>query len=260
MKLRGGFVGLLFWGVYWGLGCGLSFVARAETVSVAVAANFIKPMRLIARQFTETTGHHAQISFGSSGKLYAQIRNGAPFEVFLSADQSKPITLEQQGLAVPKSRFTYAIGTLILWSPEPTLINNNADILLGDDFNKLAIANPRLAPYGRAAIEVLDHLGITEQIKPKLIQGQNIAQAYQFVSSGNAQVGLIAGSQVTENGELIRGSGWVIPKDLYSPIKQDAVLLNQGKNNLAAKALLEFIRSNQSIIERYGYSDNYGDG
>ncbi|MDF1643758.1 MAG: molybdate ABC transporter substrate-binding protein [Pseudomonadales bacterium] len=251
----------MLWGWFCcGVFCALSLPASADTVSVAVAANFIKPMKLIARQFTEITGHHAQISFGSSGKLYAQIRNGAPFEVFLSADQSKPIALEQQGLAVPKSRFTYAIGTLILWSPEPILIKKNADILLGGDFNKLAIANPRLAPYGRAAIEVFDHLGITEQIKPKLIQGQNIAQAYQFVSSGNAQVGMIAGSQVTENGELARGSGWVIPKNLYSPIKQDAVLLAQGKNNLAAQALLEFIRSNRSILERFGYSDHSDSG
>lgn len=233
--------------------------ARAETVSVAVASNFIKPMKALAEQFHQSTGHRANLSFGSSGKLYAQIVNGAPFEVFLSADQSKPITLEQQGLAVADSRFTYAQGTLILWSSQPGFIENNADRLQTADFKKLAIANPKLAPYGRAAVEVLERLKLTEKIADsKIVLGQNIAQTYQFVSSGNAELGMVALSQVTDNGQMIRGSGWGIPKNLYSPIKQDALLLKSGEHNPAAKALVEYIRSERAkaLINRFGYGSD----
>ncbi|MBV1913903.1 MAG: molybdate ABC transporter substrate-binding protein [Pseudomonadales bacterium] len=241
-----------------------AFSIQAETVNVAVAANFIKPMNEIAEQFFQSTGHRAILSFGSSGKLYAQIRNGAPFEVFLSADQSKPNALVQQGLAVEGSQFTCARGTLVLWSAKPNQLMNDvdyktnsaADILKQGQFNKLAIANPQLAPYGKAALEALDHLGLKETIKPKLVQGQNIAQTYQFVSSGNAQLGLIAKSQVTETDSTYNHFFWAIPKNLYSPIRQDAVLLRTGKDSTAAKALMDYLRSAKSkaIINRFGYN------
>ena len=242
----------------------IAFSTQAETVSVAVAANFIKPMKEIAEQFYQTTGHRAILSFGSSGKLYAQIRNGAPFEVFLSADQSKPDALVLQGLAIEGSQFTYALGALVLWSAKPNQFKNDidyktnsaADILKQGNFNKLAIANPQLAPYGKAALEILDHLGLKETIKPKLVQGQNIAQTYQFVSSGNAQLGLLSRSQITEADSSYNHFFWAIPKKLYSPIRQDAVLLRTGKNTTAAKALMDYLRSakTKAIIDRFGYN------
>jgi len=234
----------------------LSFSTQADTVSVAVAANFTKPMKVIAEQFYEATGHRARLSFGSSGVLYAQVRNGAPFDLFLSADQRKPATLEQQGLAVAGSRFTYAVGRLALWSANPDLIKGNADILHADQFNKLAVANPALAPYGSAARQVLAQLNLTQQTKPKLVMGQNIAQTYQFVASGNAQVGLVALSQVAKNNVITSGSGWIIPASFHTSIHQGAVLLDRAKNNAAAKALLKFLGSDktQATIRSFGYN------
>lgn len=226
----------------------------SETVSVAVASNFTAPMTSIAQQFESKTGHRAQLSFGSSGKIFAQIANGAPFEVFLSADQTKPIALEDRGLAVPGSRFTYALGTLALWSANPDYTDRLIPALKQGDYNTLAIANPKLAPYGMAAMETLNQLGIEENRIPRLAQGENIAQAYQFISSGNADLGFVALSQIMESGKM-RGVGWIVPPHLYSPIRQDVVLLTKGKDNSAAHALLNYLRSSeaQSVLKSYGY-------
>lgn len=224
-------------------------------VSVAVAANFTAPMQELARLFARKTGHNARLSFGSSGKFYAQISNGAPFEVFLSADQTKPEALEKAGLVVAHSRFTYAEGALVLWSADPGVNENGETVLVNGDFNKLAIANPRLAPYGEAALQVLRHLGVEDRLEKKLVLGENISQTYQFVGSGNAEVGLIALSQVYLGGQITHGSGWIVPDSLYDAIRQDAVLLTRGEDNPAATALLEYMQSAtaRDIIQRYGY-------
>ena len=240
-------------------GCALLFglaVARAETVQVATAANFTAPMKEIAAEFEQQTGHRVVLTFASSGKFFAQIQNGAPFEVFLSADAAKPQKLEEQGWSVPGSRFTYAQGSLILWSAEEGFVAaDSPDILSSDRFKHLSLANPKLAPYGAAAVETLQKLGLYENLQGKLVQGENIAQAYQFVYSGNAQLGFVALSQVMKEGKLSAGSGWIVPADLYAPIRQDAVLLNRGKDNVAAIELLDFLQSARAaaIIQSYGY-------
>jgi molybdate transport system substrate-binding protein len=232
-----------------------SAAARAETVSVAVAANFTGPMNEIAEAFGEDTGHQAKTSFGSSGKFYAQIRNGAPFEVFLSADAEKPAQLVEDGLTVPDTTFTYALGSLVLWSADADLIQDGPRVLGRNQFRKLAIANPKLAPYGAAAIEVLEKLDVDQLVTPKLVQGENIAQTYQFVSTGNAELGFVALSQVIQDGEIGSGSGWVVPADMHAPIRQDAVILARGAENPAAHALMDYLRGEraQSIIRAYGY-------
>lgn len=240
-------------------GCALLFgltVARAETVQVATAANFTAPMKQIAAEFEQQTGHRVVLTFASSGKFFAQIQNGAPFEVFLSADASKPQKLEEQGWSVPGSRFTYAQGSLILWSSQAGFVaDDSPDILRSDSVKHLSLANPKLAPYGAAAVETLQTLGLYERLAGKLVQGENIAQAYQYVFSGNAQLGFVALSQVMKEGKLSAGSGWVVPADLYTPIRQDAVLLNRGKDNIAATALLDYLKSERAaaIIKSYGY-------
>lgn len=231
-------------------------VAQADTVTVAVAANFTAPMKEIASQFEAGTSHTVRMSFASSGKFFAQIKNGAPFEVFLSADAAKPLALEKQGLAVAGSRFTYAQGALILWSPNAAYITKDGPALLKTaPFRHLAIANPKLAPYGLAATETLQHLGLLDKLTAKLVRGENIAQTYQFVESGNAELGFVALSQVMKAGKLSRGSGWQVPTTLHSPIRQDAVLLKHGEHNAAAKALLDYLKSADAakIIQAYGY-------
>ncbi|NWG87790.1 MAG: molybdate ABC transporter substrate-binding protein [Hydrogenophilaceae bacterium] len=232
-----------------------TFTAHAEDVSVAVAANFTAPMKAIAAEFAKDTGHQAQLSFGSSGKFYAQIKNGAPFQVFLSADDETPAKLEQEGATVPGSRFTYAVGTLVLWSRDPNLVDAKGEILRRGGFNKVAIANPKLAPYGKAAIEVLTGMGVLDAVSSKFVQGENIAQTHQFVTSGNAGLGFIALSQVTKDGHLTGGSGWIIPDSMHSPIRQDAVLLSSGKDSPAAQALLKYLKGDKAraIIKSYGY-------
>jgi len=229
--------------------------AHAASVSVAVAANFTAPMQAIAQAFQQDTGHSTQLAFGSSGNFYAQIRNGAPFQVFLSADDAKPIKLEQAGLAVAGSRFTYAFGSLVLWSSRPGFVDARGEVLRHGKFNKLSIANPKLAPYGQAAVEVLTKLGLFTTLSKKFVQGENIAQAYQFVMSGNAELGFVALSQVMQHGKLSSGSGWIVPDNLHSPIRQDAVLLLPGKGDPAATALLQYLKSAkaQAIIKAYGY-------
>lgn len=232
-----------------------SNIGMADTTLVAVAANFTKPMEEIAAAFEKATGHNAKLSFGSSGKFVSQIENGAPFEVFLSADEGAPLKLEQSGVTVSGSRFVYALGKLVLWSATPGFVDNQGEVLSKGSFKHLAIADPKLAPYGAAAVEVLKNLGLTEKLQPLLVQGENIAQTQQFVSTGNAELGFVALSQVLENGKIASGSGWIVPADRYAPIKQSAVLLTLGAENPAAKALLDYLKSAPAlaIIEKYGY-------
>jgi len=230
-------------------------VASAEEVSVAVAANFTAPMKQIAADFEKASGHKVVLAFGASGKFYAQIKNGAPFQLFLSADDEKPAKLEKEGLTVPGSRFTYAIGTLVLWSAKPGLVDPKGDILAKGTFNKIAIANPQLAPYGVAAMELLAKRGLTATIKPKIVQGENISQTFQFVGTGNTDLGFVALSQVMKGGKITSGSGWVVPGSLHTPIRQDAVLLMKGKGNPAAEGLANYLKSDKvkAFIRTYGY-------
>lgn len=233
-----------------------SRIADAETALVAVAANFTKPMAEIAEAFEKSTGHTAKLSYGSSGKFVAQFENGAPFEVFLSADDTSPAKLEESGLGVTGSRFTYAIGKLVLWSASPNLVDSQGQALNSGNFKHIALAYPKLAPYGVAAVDTLKNLGLLEKLTPLFVQGENIAQTLQFVNSGNAELGFVALSQVIENGKIGSGSGWIVPATLYRPILQDAVLLKTGAENPAAKALLEFLKTPPAlaIIEKYGYA------
>jgi molybdate transport system substrate-binding protein len=230
--------------------------ASADTVSVAVAANFTAPMQKIAAAFEADTGHKAELSFGATGKFYAQITNGAPFQVLLSADAQIPAKLETEGKAVAQTRFTYAIGTLVLWSAQPGYVDAQGAVLKTGDFKHLAIANPKLAPYGLAALQAMDKLGVTAQLQPRLVQGENIAQTFQFVSTGNAPLGFVALSQVMADGKITKGSAWAVPASLHHPIRQDAVLLLPGKDSAGAAALLKYLRSDRAraIIQSYGYS------
>lgn len=229
--------------------------AQAAEVNVAVAANFTAPMNAIAAEFARDTGHQAKLSFGSSGKFYAQIRNGAPFHAFLSADDETPARLEQEGLTVAGSRFTYAIGTLVLWSAQGGVVDAKGDVLRTGRFNKLAIANPRFAPYGRAAVEVLTGMGLLDSLTPRFVQGENIAQTWQFVSTGNAELGFVALSQVMRDGRISGGSAWIVPSKLHTPIRQDAVILAVGKGNVAAAALMSYLKGDKAkaIMQSYGY-------
>ncbi len=232
----------------------LGGTATADDVQVAVAANFTGPMQKIARLFEERTGHRALLAFGSVGKFHAQIVNGAPFEVFVSADEETPLRLEQQGLARPGTRFTYAYGRLVLWRPQPGPVD--AAMLERGEFRHLAVSHPKLTVYGAAAHEVLRKLGLIERLAPRLLQGETITQAYQYVASGNAELGFVALSQVWQDGALREGAVWIVPDSLCPPIRQDAVLLSRGSANPAAEALLDFLRSReaQDIIRSHGYS------
>lgn len=229
--------------------------AWAGDVQVAVAANFSAPMAAIAAEFEKATGHKVHLSAGASGKFYAQIKNGAPFHVFLSADEETPAKLEQEKLAVPGGRFTYAVGTLVLWSARPDFVDGKGAVLSQGNYAHLAVASPKMAPYGAAAMEVLDKLGLTSTLQTKLVLGENIAQTHQFVLSGNAELGFVALSQVMKEGRVSTGSAWIVPDNMHRPIRQDAVLLNAGRDNAAAIALLRFLRESRSaaIIKSYGY-------
>ncbi len=234
----------------------LPLIASADDVRVAVAANFTAPMQRIAAAFDRDTGHRAVLSFGATGKFYAQIHNGAPFDVLLSADDSTPLRLEHDGIGMAGSRFTYAIGTLVLWSPREGYVDPQGKVLAGGDFRHLAVANPKTAPYGAAAMATLDRLGLREKLRPRLVQGENIAQTHQFVASGNAELGFVALSQVIEDGRIGKRSGWVVPADQHAPIRQDALLLRHGEGNPAARALLEYLRGEtaKALIREYGYA------
>ena len=229
--------------------------ADAEEIQVAVAANFTAPMQKISADFEQATGDKVTLSFGATGKFYAQIKNGAPFDILLAADDETPARLEKEGAAVPGSGFTYAMGKLVLWSSKPGVVDDQGSVLKKGDFQHIAIANPKLAPYGSAAIETLTKLGLLTATQPKFVQGEDIAQTYQFVSTGNVALGFVAYSQVLKNGKLAGGSVWVVPASLYPPIRQDAVLLTHGKDKSAALALLKYLRSDQAkaIIKSYGY-------
>jgi molybdate transport system substrate-binding protein len=235
--------------------------AKAEEATVAVAANFTAPMQKIAQAFEQDTGHKAKLVFGSTGKFYAQIKNGAPFAVLLSADDETPARLEKEGAAIAGTRFTYAVGRLALWSKNPALVDNKGQVLLSNttdknNFKKLAIADPKLAPYGVAAMEVLQRMGALSKVAPKLVQGDSIGQAFQFVMTENAELGLVALSQISMDGRISQGSAWVVPQSLYTPLKQDAALLFLGKDNAAALALMKYLQSEraQAIIRAYGYT------
>jgi molybdate transport system substrate-binding protein len=234
------------------LACSLS---HAGEVSVAVAANFTAPMRKIAAAFERDTGHRAVLAFGSTGRFHAQVRNGAPFQVLLAADDETPRKLQAEGLAVPGTRFTYAIGRLVLWSAGPDVVDAKGAVLRQGGDGKLAIADPRLAPYGAAAMEVLQRLGLSAQLAPRLVQGESIGQAHQFVATGNAPMGFVALSQVMADGRIDKGSAWIVPADLHAPIRQDAVLLGPGRHNAAATALLAYLRGDtaRAIIRAHGY-------
>ncbi|WP_281911305.1 molybdate ABC transporter substrate-binding protein [Massilia varians] len=229
--------------------------AHAGEVQVAVAANFTAPMQKIAAEFKKDTGHQARLAFGSTGKFYAQVRNGAPFEVLLAADDETPARLEKEGQGVPGSRLTYAIGRLVLWSAQAGYVDARGDILKTGNFKHLAIANPKTAPYGAAALSAMKKLNLAEALQPKLIQGENIAQAHQFVSTGNAQLGFVALSQVYQDGKIASGSAWIVPATYHEPIRQDALVLAKGAANPAAKALLDYLKSDKAkgIIRAYGY-------
>lgn len=233
----------------------LGSTSFAAEVSVAVAANFTAPMQKIAQVFEQDTGHKAILAFGSTGNFYAQIKNGAPFQILLAADDVTPARIEKEGLGVSNSRFTFATGKLVLWSKQPGLVDEKGDILRSSKFERIAIANPKLAPYGQAAMETLDKLGLLQNLQPKFVQGENITQTYQFIATENAQLGFVALSQVYAVGRVKEGSAWIVPAALHQPIQQDAVLLNGGKDNPAAAALLSFLRSDKvkGIIRSFGY-------
>ena len=229
--------------------------AHADEVQVAVAANFTAPIQAIAADFEKDTGHKLVAAYGATGQFYTQIKNGAPFEVFLAADDATPAKLEQEGETVKGSRFTYAIGTLALWSAKEGYVDAKGDVLKQNAFKHLSIANPKAAPYGLAATQVLAKEGLTEQVKDKLVEGQNITQAYQFVSTGNAELGFVALSQIYKDGKVTSGSAWIVPAALHDPIKQDAVILNKGKDSIAAEALVDYLKGPKAaaVIKSYGY-------
>lgn len=244
----------------------LTLPAHAGQVQVAAAANLAAPIREIAAAFQRETGHVAVVALGSTGKFHAQVRNGAPFEVLLAADAETPRRLQAEGLARPGTRFTYAIGQLVLWSAQPGVVDANADVLRKPPRGILAIADPRVAPYGAAAIETLKNLGLLSAWERNFAHAENIAQAYQFAASGNAPIGFVALSQVIqpppdpppggEGPRIVRGSGWIVPAGLHPPIRQDAVLLNPGAANPAAAAFLAYLRSGaaRAVLRAAGYT------
>ncbi|MDB5984233.1 MAG: modA [Pseudomonas sp.] len=229
--------------------------AFADEVQVAVAANFTAPIQAIAKDFEKDTGHKLVAAYGATGQFYTQIKNGAPFEVFLAADDTTPAKLEKEGDTVPGSRFTYAVGKLALWSAKDGYVDDKGAVLKANQYQHLSIADPKAAPYGLAATQVLEKLKLTEATKDKIVTGQNITQAYQFVSTGNAELGFVALSQIYKDGKVTSGSAWLVPANLHEPIKQDAVILSKGKDNAAAKALVEYLKGPKAaaVIKSYGY-------
>lgn len=243
----------LFVAAFGAAACLLASVnAFAGSTNVAVAANFTDAAKEIAAAFKTKTGHDAVLSFGSSGQFYTQIKESAPFQILLSADDERPKKLVEEGLAVPESRFTFAIGKLVLWSKDPNLVKGE-ETLKANAFNKLSIANPTAAPYGAAAVETLKALKLYEAVQPKIVMGNSISQAFQFVDTGNAEIGFVALSQLAGNAG---GSRWMVPQNLYSEIRQDAVLLKSGADNEPAKAFLTFLKGPEAraVIEKYGYA------
>lgn len=244
---------LRFWALLGALLAG--GLCQAGEVRVAVAANFAAPMQKIAAAFARDTGHSAVLAVGATGKFYAQIVHGAPFHVLLAADTETPARLEKEGLAVAGSRFTYATGRLVLWSRNRTLVDGAGDVLRTAHFERLALAEPKLAPYGAAARDTLQALGLLPALQPRLVQGESIGQVYQFAASGNAALGFVALSQVWADGKLTEGSAWVVPAHLHAPLRQDAVVLNAGRGNAAATALVAYLQSDpvRTLMRGYGY-------
>lgn len=230
--------------------------AYADEVQVAVAANFTAPMQKIAAAFEQDTGHKAVLSFGTVGKFYAQMKAGGPFEVLVSSDQETPDALVRDGLAINDVRFAYAVGKLVLWSAAPEVVDGKGEVLRSGAFQHLALANPRLAVYGAAGQAVMKKLGVWETIEPRIVTAENITQAYQFVATGNAELGFVAFSQIVgPDGQVAKGSAWMVPADLYPRLTQDVILLAPGKANPAAKALVVYLQSEKarSVIVSYGY-------
>lgn len=227
----------------------------AGEVSVAVAANFTAPAQQIVTLFQKETGHTVRLSFGSSGKFTAQIKEGAPFDVFLAADEKNPKLLEQEGLAVANSRFIYALGKLALWSAQPGYVDDKGAVLSKGRYSKLSYADPKLAPYGLAAQETLQKMALWDKVQSKLVTGESITQAYQFVATGNAEMAFVALSQITKDGRVSEGSWWLVPANRYTPIKQSAVQLTAAKDKVAAQAFLTFLKSEKAaaVIRSYGY-------
>lgn len=228
----------------------------AGELLVATASNFAIVLKQLIADFEARTTEDVSLVMSSSGKIYAQIVQGAPYDIFLSADTDKPERLERAGLVVPKSRFTYARGSLVLWSGNPTLLSNSPQSLIDAEFNKIALANAKLAPYGQAAEEVLSALGLSDSTQHKWVRGDNVAQVYQFIESGNAELGFVAKSQILQEGRLKKGSVWYIPSSFYSAIEQDAVILKQSKNPALAAQFMAFLASDHAkqIIMNYGYA------
>ena len=242
----------------WAVLCGVmvSLPAQAGEVSVAVASNFSAALDQIIRKFESASGHHVLVSSGSTGKLYAQVVNGAPFDIFLSADSERPILMESEKLAVAGSRYTYAIGRLVLWSPKTGLVDGNGRILRQGQFQHLAMANPKTAPYGTAAMQTLESMGLMKSLQTRVVQGGDIAQTYQFVATGNAELGFVSLAQIKAADQKSQGSYWLVPQSLHKPIAQQAVLLEKGRNNSAARDFLVFLKGNEAraIIETNGYA------
>ena len=228
---------------------------HAAEVRVAVAANFAGALKRISQDFERDTGHRVSAAVGSTGQLEAQIRQGAPFAVFLAADDQAPARLERAGLAVAGTRLTYAVGRLVLWSAEPGRVDDRGEVLRTGAFDRIAVANPKLAPYGAAALQTLDRMGLRERLGPKIVEGANITQTHQFVASRNAPLGFVALSQVMQHGVMEGGSAWIVPASLHSPLTQEAVLLTAGRHNPAASALLAYLQTERTkgIIRSLGY-------
>jgi molybdate transport system substrate-binding protein len=239
-------------GALWAM---MAQAASAGEVNAAVAANFTAPVQQIAELFQKETGHTVKLSFGSSGKFYSQIQNGAPFDVFLAADEKNPGLLEQEGLAVKDSRFVYALGKLVLWSAKPGFVDDKGAVLGKGSYDKLAYADPKLAPYGLAARETLQKMNLWDKVQGKLVTGESITQAYQFAATGNAELAFIALAQITKESKVSAGSWWVVPGEMYSPIKQSAVQLSAAKDPVAARAFMTFLKSEKAlaIIRGFGY-------
>ena len=233
----------------------LCTVAQADEVRVAVAANFAAPLKALAADFEKTTGHTLRLSSGATAKLYAQIKNGAPFDVLLAADAETPARLEKEGDAVAGSRFIYATGKLVLWSPQADRVDGQGQVLRSGHFRHLALAAPQLAPYGAAAVQTLTRLGLLATLTPRLVQGESIGQTYSFVATGNAELGFVALSQVYDKGKISQGTGWIVPAHLYQPLHQEAALLTRAARNPAASALLAFLKTEQTraVIRSFGY-------
>ena len=236
----------------------LAFAAgapHAAEVQVAVAANFAVPLARLGEGFTAATGHTLKVAAGATGKFYSQIVAGAPFEVLIAADDQTPKKLVAEGHAVAGSNFSYAIGRLVLWSAQPGFVDDQGAVLATDRFRHIAIANPKVAPYGAAALEVLKARGLSATVTPRLVTAESIAQAFQFVSTGNAELGFVALSQVAVPGKPATGSQWLVPPSLYGEIRQDAVLLKTGEKNAAAVALLAYLKTTpaRDLIRSFGY-------